>query len=239
MSMPTSSRSSQRGSGGSRPGRSPARPRRHAESFFVFEGELTFRFGGQGARGGRDVGVRPPRGRAHVRRDGRRTRALPRLPRPRILVRIRARRTPHRRSRGRGDHRPSGPSRDAPRRHRRAHGLGVLVRGRRAWGKAARPSRARRRLPRRRGRALAQAGRGSARRPGRNLRRSSLRTSCTASTTTAPRTCAASTSTRLRSASATTCAGRTPSSTSTTLRPTEARTRARSSPCVSPGRLST
>ena len=96
----------------------------------------------------RDLGVRPTRGRAHVRGDGRRPArflvlhapgsgfgdyirgtcaAFDQLPAPDAVTgRPRARRRPpHGRSRGREDHRPAGATRHRARRRRRAHDLRV------------------------------------------------------------------------------------------------------------------
>ncbi len=193
---------------------SGAHARTTPKRFFVFEGELTFRFEDE-QRVERDLGVRAICGRAHVRGDGD-DGSLPHLhaPRDRRCTRGAAQST--------FDQLPTGSSgresssyagREEPR-ERRSPTVRTVARrssstptsspsrsSRTAQGSAGRSctSIASTRMPSSSSR---ESSRSSCTREcspsGRNLRRSSLRTSCTASTTTAPRTCAASTSTRPR-----------------------------------------
>ena len=137
-----------------------------------------------------------------------------------------------RRYRRRSDHRSAGAPCDGARRHRGDHRLGVRLRLRPARSGAPRPPPPCRRVPRRRGGVPVHARQRPAGRSRRERSSSSLPTSSTASTTRAPRTPAASTSTHPPRASVTTCAGRTRTSTSTTRRPMAASPDLRS-PCGS------
>ena len=236
---------------------------RHAEAVFVLEGELDASARGSRASGRpRDLGVRPARGRAHVRGDGRRAGAVPRPPRSGLGLRRLRPRLGSRRS-------TSGPRSDAVARDpglvvvRRAGGsegdtitdrpgrrATVLVeadeltisefalRPGRARRAAARPPRARGRVPRRRGRVHVPPARRLARPSGRDARRLPARRRPRLRQRLErriPR--AASTSTCRRPASPTTCAGGTPTSTSSTRRRTAASTLRPLSQCASRSRF--